>query len=142
MKKGYKVSKEIKDQILKRVKEEGISVIQAAEDHGVSTKTIYNWLTKGVTKQVSWGERNLEDKNSAKELTSLIRLIADDVRIVDKGEEIGYYPPTTDELQMLANIAKNEYLSFSEEYLPKETRQTGTKLVAPLKILLMIMIIV
>ncbi len=58
MKKGHKISKEIKEQILKRVKEDGISVPQAAEDHGISTKTIYNWLTKGVTRQVSWIEYN------------------------------------------------------------------------------------
>lgn len=54
MKKGHKISKEIKNQILKRVKEEGISVPQAAQDHGISTKTIYAWLRHGVTKQVSW----------------------------------------------------------------------------------------
>jgi len=58
MKKGHKISKEIKDQILKRVKEEGVSVPQAAEDHGISTKTIYAWLRTGVTRQVSWAEHN------------------------------------------------------------------------------------
>jgi len=58
IKKAHKISKEIKDQILKRVKEEGVPVPQAAEDHGVSAKTIYNWLTRGVTKQVSWLEYN------------------------------------------------------------------------------------
>lgn len=55
---NFKVSREIKEQILKRVKEDGISVAQAAEDHGISTKTIYNWLTGGVTKPVSWSEYN------------------------------------------------------------------------------------
>lgn len=58
MKKGHKISKEIKDQILKRVKEDGVSVPQAAEDHGISTKTIYSWLQKGVSRQVSWVEYN------------------------------------------------------------------------------------
>jgi len=53
---NYRVSRETKEQILKRIKEDGISVAQAAEDHGVSTKTIYLWLTKGVTKPVSWSE--------------------------------------------------------------------------------------
>ena len=71
MKKGHKVSKEIKDQILKRVKEEGVSVVQAAEDHGVSTKTIYNWLTKGITRQVSWGEHNKLKKEN-EDLKTLI----------------------------------------------------------------------
>jgi transposase-like protein len=45
----YKVSPEVKQQILKRIKEEGISVTQAAEEHGLSTQTIYGWIAKGVT---------------------------------------------------------------------------------------------
>jgi len=57
-KSNFKVSREAKEQILKRIKEEGVSVAQAAEDHGISTKTIYNWLTRGVTKPVSWAEHN------------------------------------------------------------------------------------
>ena len=38
------IPKEIKEQILKRIKEEGITVAQAAVDAGVSTKAIYNWM--------------------------------------------------------------------------------------------------
>lgn len=55
-KKGYRVAKEVKDQILKRVKDEGVSVPQAAADHGISEKTIYKWLTKGVSGTPSWAE--------------------------------------------------------------------------------------
>jgi len=36
------ISKEIKEQILKRIKEEGITVTTAAKDAGISSKTIYN----------------------------------------------------------------------------------------------------
>ena len=44
------IPKEIKEQILKRIKEEGITVSQAAADAGISTKTIYNWMrSKTVT---------------------------------------------------------------------------------------------
>lgn len=45
----YKVSPEVKQQILKRIKEEGVTVTQAAEEHGLSTQTIYGWIAKGVT---------------------------------------------------------------------------------------------
>lgn len=38
------IPKEIKEQILKRIKEEGITVTQAASDAGISSKTIYNWM--------------------------------------------------------------------------------------------------
>ena len=55
-KKGYRIAKEVKEQILKRIKEEGISVQQASQDHGVGEKTIYKWLTKGVSGVPSWAE--------------------------------------------------------------------------------------
>ena len=45
MPKGHpRVSREVKQQILKRIKEDGLPVAQAAEEHGLSTKTIYRWV--------------------------------------------------------------------------------------------------
>jgi transposase-like protein len=65
--------KELKDQILKRVKEEGIPVVQAAEEHGISTKTIYGWLTKGASGQPSWHEvAKLKREN-----TELLKLVGE-----------------------------------------------------------------
>jgi transposase-like protein len=55
-KRGYRVAKEVKEQVLKRIKEEGVTVQQAAQDHGISKKTIYKWLTKGVSGNPSWAE--------------------------------------------------------------------------------------
>jgi hypothetical protein len=43
-KQGHRVPKDLKEQILKRIKVDGIPVGQAAEEHGVVPKTIYNWL--------------------------------------------------------------------------------------------------
>jgi len=40
------IKKEIKDQILSRVKNDGITANQAANDAGVSPKTVYGWLAK------------------------------------------------------------------------------------------------
>ena len=51
MKKQNKISKEVKDQILDRVKNQGVGVKQVAEEHGISDRTIYGWLTKGVSGQ-------------------------------------------------------------------------------------------
>lgn len=45
----YKIAREVKEQILKRLKDEGASVSQLAEEHGISSQTIYGWLGKGVT---------------------------------------------------------------------------------------------
>ena len=55
-KRGYHVAKEVKEQILKRIKEEGVTVSQASADHGVSESAIYRWLTKGVSNNPSWTE--------------------------------------------------------------------------------------
>jgi len=56
-KKAYRIAPDIKEQILKRIKEEGIPVAQAAKDHGVSEASIYTRLTKGASNHhPSWVE--------------------------------------------------------------------------------------
>ena len=43
MAKSQSVKKEVRDELLKKVRE-GISVKEAAERYGVRTASIYNWL--------------------------------------------------------------------------------------------------
>ena len=43
-KKGFVVRKEVREQILARLKNEGVPVAKLAEEHGISPSTIYNWL--------------------------------------------------------------------------------------------------
>ena len=50
------ISKELKEQILSRIKNDGISVLQASKDHGVSTKTIYNWLNQRLDRAPTYRE--------------------------------------------------------------------------------------
>lgn len=38
------IPKEIKEQVLARIKNDGIPVSQAAKEHGINPKTVYNWL--------------------------------------------------------------------------------------------------
>lgn len=40
------IAKEIKEEILHKIKAEGLSVSDAGKQYGVSTKTIYGWLSK------------------------------------------------------------------------------------------------
>jgi transposase len=47
------IAKEIKEQILFRIKNEGVSGAQAAKDAGVSSKTVYGWLAKESLDSVS-----------------------------------------------------------------------------------------
>ncbi len=57
-KKGFKISNEIKSEIINRITHEGISVAQAAKDHGLSTTTIYTWLGTKAQGSVSLLEYN------------------------------------------------------------------------------------
>lgn len=64
--KKHRISKEMRDQVLKRIKDEGVSVAQASEEHGISTHTIYRWLTKGASGNPSWSEiAKLKKENKA-----------------------------------------------------------------------------
>jgi len=47
------IPREIKEQILNRIKNEGVTVIQAATDAGLSPKTVYNWLRAKTLSNVS-----------------------------------------------------------------------------------------
>ncbi len=71
MTKGYRIAPEIKDQILKRIKDEGAPVAQVAEEHGISDRTIYGWLTKGLSSNPSLGEL-VKVKRQNEELLSLV----------------------------------------------------------------------
>jgi len=54
--KRHKIAPELKEQIINRIKNEGISVVQAAKEHGVSDVTIYGWISKKVDGQPTMGE--------------------------------------------------------------------------------------
>jgi transposase len=48
MKKKYKIAPEVRQEFLNRIKNDGLSVAQAAKDAGVSETTVYGWLGKGA----------------------------------------------------------------------------------------------
>jgi transposase-like protein len=66
---NYRISSEVKEQVLKRIKEEGISVSQAAQEHGISTHTIYKLLTKTVSDNPTWQEVTKLKKQNQELLT-------------------------------------------------------------------------
>ena len=70
------VSADVKRQILDRIKEGGVSISQIAQEHGISNRTIYGWLSKGAQGQPSWLELNrLKKENAAlKELLGRVML--------------------------------------------------------------------
>lgn len=44
--KQHHIAPEVKEQIIGRIKNEGVSVVQAAKEHGKSEGTIYTWIAK------------------------------------------------------------------------------------------------
>lgn len=54
--KTHRIARDVREQIIKRVKEEGVPVSQAAKDHGISEGAIYRWLGLGAEGAPSWGE--------------------------------------------------------------------------------------
>jgi len=84
-KKGYRISKEIKEQIINRIKNDGISVTQAASDAGISTGTIYAWLGARATSSVSL----LEYNRLRKENDRLKQLLGEITLKLSMGEKRG-----------------------------------------------------
>jgi len=54
--KRQKIAPELKEQIINRIKNDGITVVQAAKDHGISEGTIYTWLSRKVEGQPTLAE--------------------------------------------------------------------------------------
>lgn len=46
--KKHTIAPELKEQIINRIKNDGVTVVQAAKDHGISENTIYSWITRRV----------------------------------------------------------------------------------------------
>lgn len=76
MPKRNPVAADVKRQILDRIKEGGASIVQIAQEHGVSNRTIYGWLSKGAVAQPTWlGLNKLKRENAAlKELLGRVML--------------------------------------------------------------------
>ena len=50
MSKGVKISSEVKERVMGKIKEEGMRVAEAAASEGVKAKTVYKWLSKEAEK--------------------------------------------------------------------------------------------
>jgi transposase-like protein len=51
-----KIAPEIKEQIINRIKNEGVTIVQAAKDHGIPESTVSTWIARKVEGQPSLGE--------------------------------------------------------------------------------------
>jgi len=68
---GHRVAADVKADILRRVKEGGVSVAQAAQEHGLHETTIDDWLSRGADGAPTLGEL----VRIKKEKEELLRLV-------------------------------------------------------------------
>ena len=76
------VPKQIKEEVLVKVKE-GQKVAELAKQYGISDKTVYTWLAKLVTPEVSLVEFN-RIKRENEELKRIIGIMALDLELEKK----------------------------------------------------------
>jgi transposase len=77
-----RISQEIKDKIVEKIKNDGLSAGQAAKEFGVSTNTIYGWLGKGKI-----GSDTLEIGKLKRENQQLKMIIAELMLDSSKGKK-------------------------------------------------------
>jgi transposase-like protein len=71
--KKYRIAPEVKEQIISRIKNDGISVAEAAKDAGVSDASVYTWIGK----KVEGGPSVLEVARLRKENSMLLQLVGE-----------------------------------------------------------------
>lgn len=71
--KKYRIAPEVKEQVINRIKNDGISVAEAAKDAGVSDASVYTWLGK----KVEGGPSVLEVARLRKENGMLLQLVGE-----------------------------------------------------------------
>ena len=68
---GQKVSPDLREQIINRIKNDGVTVVQAAKEHGLKENTIYTWLAKKVGGNPTLAE-NIKLKKQVDQLFNLV----------------------------------------------------------------------
>ena len=71
--KRQKIALEVKEQIINRIKNEGVTVSQAAQDHGIAENTIYAWIAK----KVDGGPTISENLKLKREIAQLYQLVGE-----------------------------------------------------------------
>lgn len=83
--KGFRrIPHQVKEEILRKVKEEGLSSAEVAREHGVHARTVQGWLCKETTKSgVSWAEHN-RLKRENKQLKEIVGHLTLDMKRTKK----------------------------------------------------------
>ena len=80
------IAKEIKEEILHKIKVEGLTVSKAADQYGVSTKTIYTWLSKQNEKAPSILELS-RLKRENQQLKEIVGMLTVEIEKLKRGRK-------------------------------------------------------
>lgn len=78
------IPKDIREQILDRIKQGGTSVTEISRQHGVSSKTVYGWLNRGVN---NTNDNVLEINRLKKENKELKALLGAFMLQIERGKK-------------------------------------------------------
>lgn len=78
-----RISKDVKDQILARIREGNDSIVNIAKQHGVRVNTVYGWLKK----RMEAGNPILEISRLKKENTRLKEIIGKIMYELERGKK-------------------------------------------------------
>lgn len=70
---GKPTDQHIKTEVITKIRDEGMRVVDAASDYGISTKTIYRWLRDGVVNSNT--SLILENNRLKKEIEQLYNML-------------------------------------------------------------------
>lgn len=80
------IKKEIKDEILFRIKNEGLTVSNASEQYGINRRTIYSWLsTSGIINPSS--QKIREQHREIDNLYTIIGKLSTELNKLKKGQQ-------------------------------------------------------
>lgn len=71
MGKRHRIANDVKADIIRRIKDEGVPVAQAAQEHGIHETTVYGWLGATAQGTPSWSDLAKVQKQN-KELLALV----------------------------------------------------------------------
>jgi transposase-like protein len=82
---GKHTDPRVKSEIMTKIRDEGMRVVEAADTYGISSKTIYTWLRTGVVD----GNRNLilENNKLRKELEIAYRILGRATAEIQKSKD-------------------------------------------------------
>src|SRR3990167_8771940 len=82
------IPKDIKEQVLTRVREGKESVAEIARQHGVKVNTVYNWISRDVNGLGGGGSLILEAARLKKDNNCLKQIIGSLLLMQERGEKI------------------------------------------------------